>query len=583
MPQYTPPVSDLLFLFSEVFAEDLHALGCDAELGPDTVSGIAESFGAFANDHLLPLNPAADRAGCRLLDGRVIVPDGYASLWQRFCADGWNGLPVPREWGGQGLPNVMHYVVREALASTGIAFSLYHELSYGVCKLILTHGADWMRRLAVPQLVCGRWSGTMNLTEPHCGSDLGLIRTRATPRTDGTYRINGEKIFITCGDHDLADNILHLVLARIEGAPAGVGGISLFMVPKTTLSAEATGSAARPGEPNGVSVLKLERKMGLHASPTCALRYEDATGWLIGQENRGLSQMFTMMNAARLGVGIQSVGLSEMALQLAEDYAAQRLQGRAVDSQAPPGTPEPIIVHPDVRRELLTMRVRVESGRAWGWWLALELDTLERHPVRERREKAQAMLDLLTPIFKAALSEQGFEVANRALMVHGGHGYIEEMGIERLVRDGRIGAIYEGTNGIQARDLVLRKLPAGGGAPVCALLDDIETFLAQQQLPQIDTPMSAAVRRLRQTTQWILERADSDPERVLGGSQDYLGQFALVLQGYLWARMARAAHLSQRPVYRRKVQLAEFFIERILPRAEAFASAAVSSRVPRVG
>ena len=583
MPQYNPPVSDLLFLFSEVFAEDIRALGCDAELGPDTVSGIAENFGAFANDHLLPLNQAADRAGCRLIDGRVIVPDGYASLWQRFCADGWNGLPLPREWDGQGLPNVMHYVVREALASTGIAFSLYHELSYGVCKLILTHGPDWMRRLAVPNLVCGRWSGTMNLTEPHCGSDLGLIRTRASPRADGTYRINGEKIFITCGDHDLAENILHLVLARIEGVPAGVGGISLFMVPKTTFPAEATGRTARPGTPNGVSVLKLERKMGLHASPTCALHYEDAIGWIIGQENRGLSQMFTMMNAARLGVGIQSVGLSEMALQLAEAYATQRLQGRAVGSQAPPGTPEPIIVHPDIRRELLTMRARVESGRAWGWWLALELDSLERHPARARREKAQATLDLLTPIFKAALSEQGFDVANRALMVHGGHGYIEEMGVEQLVRDGRIGAIYEGTNGIQARDLVLRKLPADGGAPVRVLLDDIETFLAQQRLPRIDTPMSTAVRRLRQTTQWILEHADSDPEWVLGGSQDYLGQFALVLQGYLWARMARAAHLRQRPVYRRKVQLAEFFIERILPRAEAFASAALSSRVPQVG
>lgn len=569
MTAYTPPLRDFRFLLADVFGmDDLAALGGE-ELTEDTIMAIAETFGDFASNRLAPLNASADK-GCVFDQGAVRTPAGYGEAWRTFTADGWNGLACPEEWGGQGLPHVVHHMMREMLVSGCIAFSLFHELNFGVIKAVGKHGTDWMKTLVLPHLVSGHWAGTMCLTEPHAGSDLGLIRTRASRRPDGTFAITGNKIFITCGEHDLTENIMHLVLARIDGAPPGVGGISLFLVPKFQLV-----DGDRPGALNGVACQNIEEKMGLHGSPTCAMGFEDAVGWLVGEENRGLGHMFTMMNAARLSVGVQGVAVGETALQAAEAYAVQRLQGRAGGGKA---AADAIVHHPDIRRELTSMRALVEGGRALAWWISLELDIAARHPDAARRGRAEAFLAVATPIFKAALSDYGFDVANRAVMIHGGHGYIREMGVEQLVRDVRIAAIYEGTNGIQARDLVMRKLPAEDGAAVAGVLAEMRAFLSERRLPHIDGPVLAAVARLEETSAELRHALQSDADAALSGAADYLNQFALVLLGYLWARMARAA-AGPEPFPRRKLQCAEFFVRRILPRAEAHAAAAVAGAV----
>lgn len=574
MTRYTPPLRDFRFLLTDVFGlQDLNALpGCE-DINEETVMAIAETFGGFASERLAPLNAIADK-GCGFDKGGVRTPPGYADAWRSFCADGWNGLACSEEWGGQGLPHVAHHTMREMLVSGCIAFSLFHELNYGVIKAVGKHGADWMKARILPHLVSGHWAGTMCLTEPHAGSDLGLIRTKAVRRPDGTFAITGNKIFITCGEHDLTENIIHLVLARIEGAPAGVGGISLFLVPKFTL---LDGDA--PGALNGTVCQGIEEKMGLHGSPTCSMGFDSAVGWLVGEENRGLGHMFTMMNAARLSVGVQGVAIGERALQAAEAYAVQRLQGRTTGAAKTAGA-EAIIGHPDVRRELMSMRAQVEGGRALAWWISQELDVAARHPDPARRRKAEGFLALATPIFKSALSDWGFEVANRAVMIHGGHGYIKEMGIEQLVRDVRIAAIYEGTNGIQARDLVMRKITVDDGASVKALFREIREYLDNRLLPDMDDTVLKALGRLEEVTEALRRLAEADPDAVLAGASDYLSQFAIVLVGYLWCRMARVAADGDEPFLARKIDTAGFYMTRILPRAEAFGLAALAGRIP---
>ena len=552
MPGYKAPADDVRFLLKDVFHIERYAnLPGFADASDDVVAAILGESSRFCEQVIAPLNRSGDGEGCRRLDdGRVTTPEGFKQAYRQFVAGGWIGLSVPTELGGQGLP----------LA-----------LTQGASATIAVHGSAAQKAFYLPKLLSGEWTGTMNLTEPQCGTDLGLIRTRAVARGDGTYALTGSKMFISGGEHDLTDNIVHLVLARGEGAPEGTRGLSLFIVPKYLPGADGA-----PGTRNAVTCGAIESKMGIHANATCLMNYDGATGWLIAEENRGLHAMFTMMNEARLVVGIQGLAQSERAYQTAVAYARERLQGRALTGAKHPGKPaDPIIVHPDIRRLLMTIRAFNEAARALVMWTALRSDIARLSDDDKERQAADAHMGLLTPVIKGVLTARGFANTVMAQQVLGGHGYIQDSGLEQFVRDARVAMIYEGANGVQALDLVGRKLAKDGGRAVMAFFKEIQVYMAERTgddlLNPYLRPLGKSLDHLQQATLWFMQNAIGKPDNAGAGSYDYMHLFGLVALGYMWCRMAETAKakLADGAVtderMTAKLVTARFFVERMLP------------------
>jgi len=571
MPTYKAPVDDTLFLLNDVLHLDRYGnLPGFAEASPDLVEAVLREAGKFAEEVLTPLNRIGDKEGCkRHADGSVTTPAGFKDAFKQMVEGGWIGISVPSEFGGQDLPATLTVAVNEILCSANMAFAMYPGLTQGAIAALLVHASPELKAKYLPKMVAGAWTGTMNLTEPHCGTDLGLLRTKAVKQADGSYKITGTKIFISAGEHDLAENIIHLVLARIEGAPAGVKGISLFVVPKLTVKDDGSLSG-----PNGVTCGSIEEKMGIHGNSTCVMNYDGATGWLVGEENRGLNAMFVMMNEARLGVGVQGLALSEVAYQNAAIYAKERLQGRAISGVKFPDKPaDPIIVHPDVRRTLMTMRAFNEAGRALVLWTALKGDIAHRAQDEKERQSADDYMGLLTPVVKGVLTDQGFANTVLAQQVYGGHGYIAEHGMEQFVRDARIAMIYEGANGIQALDLVGRKLGKDGGRAVMSFFNEVGSYIkekgADDKMKPYVTPLGAALGHLQQASMWFMQNAMAKPDNAGAGATDYMHLFGLVMLGYMWARIAEAALAKSgngaESTMKAKLVTARFFMERMLP------------------
>jgi len=571
MPTYKAPVDDTLFLMNDVFHLERYGnLPGFSEASPDVVEAVLREAGKFAEEVLTPLNRVGDRQGCtRQADGSVTTPAGFKDAFKQMVEGGWIGISVPTEFGGQDLPATLTVAVNEMFCSANMAFAMYPGLTQGAIAALLVHASPELKAKFLPKMVEGAWTGTMNLTEPHCGTDLGLLRTKAVKQADGSYKITGTKIFISAGEHDLADNIIHLVLARIEGAPAGVKGISLFVVPKVLVKDDGS-----LGARNGVSCGSIEEKMGIHANSTCVMNYDGATGWLIGEENRGLNAMFVMMNEARLGVGVQGLALSEVAYQNAAIYAKERLQGRALTgAKFPDKAADPIIVHPDVRRTLMTIRAFNEAGRALVLWTALKGDVAHRSDDQKERQGADDYMGLLTPVVKGVLTDKGFANTVMAQQMFGGHGYIAEHGMEQFVRDARIPMIYEGANGIQALDLVGRKLPKDGGRAVMTFFNEVGSYIkeksADDKMKPYVTPLGGALGHLQQATMWFMQNAMAKPDNAGAGATDYMHLFGLVVLGYMWCRIAEAALAKSgngaEATMKAKLVTARFFMERMLP------------------
>jgi alkylation response protein AidB-like acyl-CoA dehydrogenase len=574
VPIYKAPVDEMLFLLNDVFQIARYDnLPGFSDISPDVLEPILGEAAKLCEQVVQPLNLPGDREGCtRHPDGSVTTPKGFKEAYRQYAEGGWMGISAPAEFGGQGLPETMTTIVNEFLASASMAFAMYPGLTQGAIAAILKHGTPEQKAAYLPNMIEGRWTGTMNLTEPHCGTDLGLLRTKAVKQGDGSYTISGTKIFISSGEHDLSENIVHLVLARIEGAPAGIKGTTLFIVPKILPNADGS-----LGARNGVSCGSIEEKMGIHANSTCVMNYDDAKGFLIGEENRGINAMFTMMNEARMGVGVQGLAVSEVAYQNAAAYAKERLQGRALTGPKFKDKPaDPIIVHPDVRRMLMTMRAYNEAGRALVLWTALQGDVTHRSGDEKARQAADDHMGLLTPVIKAVLTDQGFANAVMAQQVYGGHGYIVENGMEQFVRDARIAMIYEGTNGIQALDLVGRKLPKDGGRAMQAFFAEVQGYIqahGDDAMKPYVGPLGTALGHLQQATMWLMQNALSKPDNAGAGAADYLNLFGLCALGYMWCRMAEAAQakLAAGGAERLNAKLVtgRFFMERILPETAA--------------
>jgi alkylation response protein AidB-like acyl-CoA dehydrogenase len=584
MPSYQAPTDDMLYLLGELLDAEATLAPLEGEPAPlALMSDVLREAGRFCAEVVQPLNQRGDEEGCRLENGVVRTPAGFADAYAQLVDGGWLSLAHDPAHGGQGLPLAVQILLDEMLASANFSFGLFQGLTRGAVEAIARHADDDLKAAYLPKLVAGTWTGAMALTEAHAGSDLGLLRAKAEPDGDGAYRITGSKIFISAGDHDLAENIIHLVLARLPGAPAGTQGISLFLVPKFLPTPDG-GLGAR----NDMSVGSLEHKMGIKASPTCVMNYDGARGWLVGAPNRGLAAMFTMMNAERLMVGVQGLGVAEAAYQNAASYARDRRQGRAAAGGAnAEAGPQPIIVHPDVRKMLLTMRAFTEAGRALAVWTALELDKAARHPDPAERAAAEALVSLLTPVIKAAFSDFGFEAAVLGQQVFGGHGYIREAGMEQLVRDARIAQIYEGTNGIQAMDLVGRKLAQEKGRLAERFFTLVRATIgaggAIAGADEFTAPLAAALSRLEDATALVLARAGDDPAEAGAAATDYLRLFALVAFAWMWARMAchaLALGPAATPLHRRKLAVARFFMARILPQTVGLALALEAGAAP---
>ncbi|MBO0141213.1 acyl-CoA dehydrogenase C-terminal domain-containing protein [Agrobacterium sp. Ap1] len=573
MPIYKAPTTDTLFILNDVLGLERYGnLPGFADASPDMIEAIVGEAAKVAEEALFPLNLSGDQEGCsRRDDGSVTVPKGFKEAYDQYCQGGWIGLAVPEEFGGQGLPYTLHAAVGEYMSSANMSLMMYPGLTQGAIAAILVHGSDEQKATYLPKMVEGTWSGTMNLTEPHCGTDLGLLRTKAVPQGDGSYRISGQKIFISAGEHGMTDNIIHLVLARIEGAPEGTKGISLFIVPKFMV-----GEDGSLGARNGVTCGALEEKMGIHGNSTCVMNYDDATGYLIGAENKGLSAMFVMMNEARLGVGLQGLSIAETAYQNAVAYANERIQGRSLSgAKAPDKKADPIIVHPDIRRSLMTIKSFNEAGRAFLLWTALKSDISHRSPDEKERQNADDLLGLATPILKGVLTDKGFDHAVMAQQVFGGHGYIEEHGMSQYVRDARITMIYEGANGIQALDLVGRKLALNGGRAVMAMFKEIGDFCEENRADEAMALYTKALKKglndLQASTMWFMQNAMAKPDNAGAGSTDYMHLFGLVTLGYMWARMAKTAQEKlgsgdpREEYLKNKLVTARFYMEKIMP------------------
>jgi len=581
MATYTAPLRDLRFVYEELFdAEEITALEAYRDATPDLVSAIYEEGAKLCQNELFPLNRSGDEEGCHFENGNVRTPEGFRSAYAAYVDGGWGGLNCAPEFGGQGMPHSVNIALEEMLCSANLSFSTYPGLTRGVYRALRVFGSEAIKQLYLPRLVSGKWSGTMCLTEPHCGTDLGLLHTRAEPTKQDNYRITGTKIFITAGEHDLTENIVHLVLARLPDAPKGIKGISLFLVPKFVPDEQD-----EPGVRNSVTCASIEHKMGIKASATCVMNLQEATGWLVGQPHRGMHAMFTMMNDARLGVGMQGLGIAEIAYQAAGAYAKERLQGRSITGTKQPDKPaDPLIVHPDIRRILLTMRSFTEGARALTCWVARNLDFRDKAETEEARQAADDFVQVMTPIVKAFLTDYGFEVTNMGLQVHGGHGYIRETGVEQYVRDARITQIYEGANGIQALDLVGRKIPAHTGRYLRSFFHPVQRWIEEQstntELQPFVLSISKAFGRLQLATGHIAQAGLRNPDEGGAAASEYLRLFGLVALGYLWARMAQISIEKKggddNAFYAAKIVTARFFMERVLPQTGSLFAAIMS-------
>ena len=537
MPSYTAPTKDLAYILHDLLNVSKSDIPGYGELEPDFTSAVLEEAGKLTSEVIAPLNVVGDREGCRLENGMVYTPTGFKAAFEQVKEGGWTGLDMPEQYGGQNMPYVLGTAVGEMFSAANQAFTMYQGLTHGAAAAILAHGTDAQKDTYLPKMVSCEWTGTMNLTEPHCGTDLGLMRSKAEPQGDGSYRISGQKIFISSGDHDLADNIIHLVLAKIPGGPEGIKGVSLFIVPKFLVKDDGT-----LGERNGVSVGNIEEKMGIHGNSTCVLNYDDATGYLLGEENKGMRAMFTMMNEARIGVGMQGLAQAEVAYQNAVDYAKDRLQGRAVTgAENPDGPADPLIVHPDIRRSLLDQKSFVEGARAFILWGANLIDQAHRSGDKE----ADGLISLLTPVIKGFLTDEGYDMTVQAQQVYGGHGYIEEHGMSQFTRDARIAMIYEGANGVQALDLVGRKLAQDGGKHVMAFFELVKNFCAENKdvegMEPFVEPLKVASKHLQSAGMFFMQQGMKNPNAALSGSNDFMHLFGHVCLGLMWGRMAKAS------------------------------------------
>jgi alkylation response protein AidB-like acyl-CoA dehydrogenase len=576
MQTYNAPLRDMRFVLHELHGLDkLNAYPKYADFTPDVVDSVLEEAAKIATEVLLPLNAVGDLEGCHLENGVVRTPKGFKEAYNLFREGGWASLGSDPQWGGQGLPESVNKLVEEMISATNCAFGLYPGLTHGATRAIEGHGSDELKQAYLPKMIEGTWSGSMCLTEPHCGTDLGLLRTRAVPNDDGSYRIDGSKIFISAGEHDLTENIIHLVLAKLPDAPSGVKGISLFLVPKFLPNTDGT-----PGQRNGVVCTGIEHKMGLKGSATCQLTFEDAKGWLIGQPHKGMQAMFTMMNTERLAVGVQGLGIGEAAYQAGVAYAKDRLQGRSLSGTKRPDLPaDPIIVHPDVRRMLMTMRVYAEGSRAVGGWVAHALDVSEATDDPALKEEMEDFVALMTPVVKALFTDLGFEASNMAVQVYGGHGYIREHGVEQYVRDCRISQLYEGTNGIQALDLVGRKMPAHMGRYLRRFFHPVSDFIAANRedkaVGKLVEQLERAFGALQLSTGQLAQTSLKDPEEAGAAATDYLRLIGLVAMGYMFVKSAKIAAEKaptangDQAFYEAKIASARFFVDRILPQTTA--------------
>ena len=577
MPTYKAPVRDACFIINEVLdiasRSDLPGF---AAATPDLVASVLEEGGKFAAEVCAPLNLPGDQAGCRRdADGSVATPPGFKAAYEQFVTAGWGTLSHPEAFGGQGLPQVLGFAFEEFLSSANQSLAMYPGLTNGAVGAILVKGSPEQQALYLPRMISGEWSGTMNLTEPQCGTDLGLIRTRAVPREDGSFAITGTKIFISAGEHDLTSNIIHLVLARLPDAPEGTRGISLFIVPKFLVAADGS-----VGERNAVSCGAIEHKMGIHGNATCVMNYDDATGFLVGEANKGLAAMFIMMNSARLGVGIQGLSQAEVAYQNGAAYALERRQGRALAAPAEPAqAADPIVVHPDVRRMLMDAKAFTEGMRALALWGGLLVDLAQAAPTEEERQDADDLIGLLTPVIKGYGTDKGYETATAMQQVWGGHGYIVENGMEQFVRDARIAMIYEGANGVQAMDLIGRKLPANMGRAIQVLFKQVdqecEAAKGEARLGDLAARIEKANGELKAATMWLMQNAMAKPDNAGAAAYPFMHITGIVALGLMWLRMAQTAASAldagtgDAAFYEAKLVTARYFGERFTPDAGA--------------
>ena len=569
MPRYTPPVRDISFILQDVLDVAGSNIPDYEDLDEEFVSAVLNESGKLCEEVLAPLNTIGDVQGCVLENGIVRTPHGFKDAFEEVKSGGWPGLDCDPEFGGQGIPFVLASAVTEMFSSSNMAFSMYQGLTHGAYSAIHAHGSEEQKKTYLPKMVSCEWTGTMNLTEPHCGTDLGLMRTKATPQTDGSYAIRGQKIFISAGEHDLAENIIHLVLAKIDGAPEGIKGVSLFIVPKYLVNEDGS-----LGQRNALSVGKIEEKMGIHGNATCVMNYDGATGYLVGEAHKGMRAMFTMMNEARLGVGIQGYAQAEVAYQNALDYAQDRLQGRCVvEAKNPNGPADPLIVHPDIRRSLMDQKSFVEGARAFTLWGAHLID---RHH-RLNDQSANGLISLLTPVIKGFLTDKGFDMCIQAQQVYGGHGYIEEWGMSQFARDARIAMIYEGANGVQALDLVGRKLGQDGGKHVMAFFELLRNFASENKGTHASfdqnflDPLKQAGKDLQAGAMYFMEAGMKNPNHALAGSYDFMHMFGHVCLGLMWARMAKASYdalargADDAAFYETKIATGRYYMLRQLP------------------
>jgi alkylation response protein AidB-like acyl-CoA dehydrogenase len=568
MPSYNAPIRDMEFVLNEVLKVADGSVAGYAELEPEFTSAILDEAGKIARDVLAPLNAPGDQEGCRLENGVVHTPKGFKEAFEAMKEGGWNGLDIPEEYGGQNLPYVLATAVGEIFVSANMAFNMYQGLTHGAISAILAHGTEEQKTTYLPKMTSLEWTGTMNLTEPHAGTDLGMLRTKAEPQADGSYKITGQKIFISAGDHDMSSNVIHLVLAKAPGGGEGTKGISLFIVPKFMVKEDGS-----LGARNAVSVGKIEEKMGIHGNATCVMNYDGATGYLLGDLHKGMRNMFTMMNEARLGVGLQGYAVAEPAYQNAVAYAKDRLQGRAVTGVANPnGAADPLIVHPDIRRNLMDQKSFLEGARAFTLWGASLIDAAHRAGDKD----ADGMISLLTPVLKGFLTDKGFETAVNAQQVFGGHGYVEETGMSQFARDARITMIYEGANGVQALDLVGRKLAQDGGKPVMAFFEMVKNFIKENEGDEalkagFLEPLKAASKDLQAAGMFFMQQGMKNPNAALAGSYDFMHLFGHVCLGLMWARSAKAAlaalsgGASDKAFYETKIATGRYYMARQLP------------------
>ncbi|EPY01653.1 acyl-CoA dehydrogenase C-terminal domain-containing protein [Magnetospirillum fulvum] len=574
MASYTAPLRDMRYvLFDLMEGDGLATLPGFEDFTRDLIDPVLDEAAKVCEQVLHPINRSGDEEGCTFENGVVRTPKGFREAYTLFREGGWTSISCDPAHGGQGWPKSVGILIEEMICSANLSFGMYPGLSHGAYVALHAHGSDELKETYLPKLVDGTWSGTMCLTEPHCGTDLGLLRTKAVPQGDGSFKLTGTKIFISAGDHDLTENIIHLVLARLPDAPKGVKGISLFLVPKYRVNPDGT-----PGASNGVSCGSIEHKMGIKASSTCVMNFDDSVGWLVGEANKGMRAMFAMMNTERLSVGVQGLGLAEASYQGAVAYARERLQGRSLTGTKHPDKPaDPIIVHPDVRRMLLTHRAYVEGSRALAAWVGRAIDDEEHHPDPATRAEAEEFVALMTPVVKALLTDLGFEATNLGMQVFGGHGFIREHGMEQYVRDCRIAQIYEGTNGIQALDLVGRKLPANAGRNLRRFFHPVSAFIEakveDEQLGEFVQPLAKAFVRLQQATAQVARVGMANPDEAGAAATDYLRLLGLTALGYLWARMAEVSlsKLDNDPdgFHRAKIATARFYVERVLPQTNA--------------